>query len=36
MESLVPGEKMAPRGRKDVLGPLETLAPLGSRARRAS
>lgn len=36
MESLVPGEKMALRGRKDALGLLETLDRLGSWARRAS
>lgn len=34
LESLVPGEKMALRGRKDALGLLETLDPLGSWARR--
>lgn len=36
LESLVPGERMVPRGRRDVLDPLETLGPLGSWARRAS
>lgn len=36
MESLVPGERMVPRGRRDALDPLETLGPPGSWARRAS
>lgn len=36
MEFLVLGEKMVPRGRRDALDPLETLAPLGSWAKRAS
>lgn len=36
MESLVPEERMAPRGQRDALDPLETLGPLGSWARRAS
>lgn len=34
LESLVPEERMAPRGRRDALDPLETLGPLGSWARR--
>lgn len=36
MESLVPGEKMAPKGRKGALDLLETPGPRGSWARRAS
>lgn len=36
MESLVPGERMVPRGRRDVPDPQETLGLPGSWARRAS
>lgn len=34
LEFLVLGEKMVPRGRRDALDPLETLAPPGSWAKR--
>lgn len=34
LEFLAPGEKMVPRGRRDALDPLETLAPLGSWVKR--
>lgn len=36
MESLVPGERMVPRGRRDALDPQETLGLPDSWARRAS
>lgn len=36
MESLVPGEKMALRGRRGALDLLGTLDPPGSWARRAN
>lgn len=36
MESPVPEERTALRGRRDALDPMETLGRLGSWARRAS